>query len=98
MTLRKVLEKSGQEDRIDDYLPSWKSEYLINAYWELRKFIPELSDPITPGLVNDLRADGSFLLNRQERGIIYQMDAALRNELSEKRAEIDRYMSNRKKS
>jgi hypothetical protein len=97
MTLREVMERSGREDMIDEYLPDWKSDYLVNSYWNLRQFLPGLDDPITPGFLRDYCADQGILLTRQDRAIIYQMDAALRKALADKKADIERYMADRNK-
>lgn len=98
MTLRDMLERSGRSDRIDDYTPSWRSNYLIEVFWKLKSLLDEVSNPLHPGLVNDYCRDQGILLSREERSIIYQMDGEFRAALSKKQSDINRAMAEKAKA
>ena len=98
MTLRMMLERSGRGDRIEDYAPSWRSQYLIEAFWKLKGFLDEMSTPLPPNIVADYCKDQGVLITREERNILYRMDSDFRAALSKKKSEIDRAMAEKAKA
>ncbi len=89
------MERGGHADKIDDYFVSSEYEYLVEAFWQLKSLAGGLDSTITPSLLRDYCVDQAILLDRNERAIIYGMDAEFRGAISEKRREHERYMSQR---
>lgn len=80
-------ERAGRE--VPDYYPPQEWQYLIGHYWELRRF----DVPITPGLVIDWMRCQGLELSRRERNLIYELDFAMRSEMSKKQAMVQRHFA-----
>jgi hypothetical protein len=98
MTYREVLERSGRGDRIEDFAPSWRSSDLVSSYWKIKDILGSIDDPVTPQVLSAYNAELGFLLKRDERAIIYRMDATMRRELSKKRAANDKALADKAKN
>ena len=83
------MDRAGKE--VPDYAPSPDMRYLVSVFWELKRFLPELAAPITPGLVRDYMECRGALLTNAERAIIYATDYALRGALADQIAKNERW-------
>jgi hypothetical protein len=92
--MRQMLENTGRADRIDDYQPDPVYSYLIDAFWRVRQFCGS-DDPVNPSMLSQFCKDQGVLLNRQERDIIYRMDAEFRGALAKQRRDNERQAQNK---
>ena len=56
--------------------------YLVEWFWALRKFKPDSETPLVPSDVREWMADTGNVINRAERGIIYEIDHTYRTTLA----------------
>ena len=89
LTTREAMDRAGKE--VPDYAPSPDMRYLVADFWNLKRYLPEISAPITPGLVRDYMECQGALLTRAERAIIYATDYALRGALADQIAKNERW-------
>ncbi len=54
--------------------------------WRLKRFLPDIVDPLTPGIVSDYGVDLSW----HERELLFALDYEVRAAMSKQRAENDR--------
>jgi hypothetical protein len=92
MSTREMLERSGRGHLIDPYDVPKEYEYLIDLFWRIKSISGGIDAVIAPAILRDYCLDQGVLLNRQERGIIYSMDATLRGALADQRRANDKYM------
>jgi hypothetical protein len=67
--------------------------WLVELFWMLKRFVPDITDPITPGLVRDY----GLRLARHDRELLFSFDAEMRAALSKQRAENDRWQMDKGK-
>jgi hypothetical protein len=85
MTTRQAHERAGQEVPSADPPLGW--HWLVELFWKLKRFLPDLLDPIQPALVRDY----GHRLTWQERELLFELDYSLRAALSKQRADNDRW-------
>lgn len=94
MTLAEAMTRGGQV--VPDYSPPIEWQHIIEVFWKLKRFLPEIDDPISPSLVRDWCECQGVYLTKQDRSLIYAMDHSVRSALSKQRAENDRYFANKR--
>ena len=94
MTLAEAMTLGGQA--VPDYSVPIEWKYIIDAFWKLKRFLGEISDPIHPSLVKDWCECQDVYLTKRDRELIYVLDHSVRSALSKQRAENDRYFANRR--
>jgi hypothetical protein len=85
MTTREAYTRAGKS--VPENSPPMGWEWLVELFWKLKRFLPDLLDPVTPGLVRDYGQS----LTWQERELLFRLDYELRAALSKQRAENDRW-------
>ncbi len=85
MTTRAAYQRAGRDVPENDPPRGW--EWLVSLFWRLKRFMPDIIDPITPGLVRDY----GHPLTWQERELLFALDYEMRAALSKQRAENDRW-------
>jgi hypothetical protein len=97
MTTRQAYERSGHSDKIQDYQPSHDAAWIVPIFWNIKSISGGAGEVIKPGDLRDYCECQGVLLTRQERGIIYAMDAEFRAALAMQRADNDKYMASNNK-
>jgi hypothetical protein len=97
LTTRQAFERAGQESKIDDYEPKGFSAGFVPIFWKLKSLCEGPSDPIKPAELKDYCDCQGVLLNRQDRAIIYSMDAEFRAALAKQRVDNDKFMASKNK-
>jgi hypothetical protein len=92
LTLRQAYTRAGKDP--PSLSPPLGWHWIIELFWRLKRFCGDPSEPITPGLVNDY----GYPLSFRERELIFDLDASIRNALSEKRRENDKWISEKSKA
>jgi hypothetical protein len=91
MTTREAYRRAGRVvPRVDPPI-GWT--WLVELFWRLKRFLPDIADPIAPGLIRDYGAE----LDWDERELIFTLDWEMRAALSKQRAENDRWVMERGK-
>lgn len=91
MTKREAFRRSGQVAPRVHVHPTMR--FVVDIFWRLKRFCAELTDPILPAVLRDYCEDQGIALSRFERHAVYTLDYEVRTALSAKRAENDRYIS-----
>jgi hypothetical protein len=79
------MERGGKSAPSNNVPVGWS--WLVDLYWNIKRFLPDASDPITPALI----ADYGVELSWQERELIFEFDVEIRAALIKQRAENDRW-------
>lgn len=65
--------------------PLWISPeylYILDWFWELRSYVGDRENPISPGLMTDWQAGKGFLLSVWQRDTLHAMDVKFRDTLA----------------
>lgn len=95
MTKREAFKRSGNVAPIVRLPPDMR--FVLDVFWRVKRFCGEISDPILPGVLRDYCDDQGIALSRFERQSVYTLDYEVRTALSAKRAENDRYITDKGK-
>jgi len=82
MTGREYYELAQATDQIPDKNPDLEFVYLVTWFWELRDYLSDYTNAITPGLVLDWIKLMGELPSSDDCAILFAIDSAYRDAMS----------------